>query len=85
MEVGKFQFEFCFSSIGLNATAANILAALTIAALWHLVINPSLLHRMQFAFVSQTFNGDDFLNPPLPTQGMTLSILRQLHLKSSKR
>ena len=37
------------------------LATLAIAALGHLVIDPRLLHSVQFAFVCQAFDGHDFL------------------------
>ena len=37
------------------------LSPLAIAALRHLMVNPGLLHRMQFSLVCQSFDADHFL------------------------
>jgi hypothetical protein len=62
--VGHGRINVLVGGLGLFLQECNRcqhLTALAVTALWHLMVNPRLLDRMQFAFVCQALNGDDFL------------------------
>jgi hypothetical protein len=63
-DVGHGRINVFIGGLGFFLQEGNSrqhLATLAIAALGYLVIDPSLLNGMQFAFVCQALNGDDLL------------------------
>ena len=42
---------------GKKRRSRHDLPSLTVAALWYIIVNPRLLHRMQFAVLSEAFDG----------------------------
>jgi hypothetical protein len=63
-DVGHGSIDVLIGGFGLfleQSHSSQNLTPLAIATLRYLVLNPSLLYGMHFAFVCQAFNGDHLL------------------------